>query len=260
MLKRDEEYTLEEIMAVCGSRELKDGERVIVGTGLPILSSSLAKRLHAPKVILVFESGIVDARPERLPISVAGPSLVPGCVKASGLVDIMGTYVQRGLIDVGFLGAAQIDKYGNINSTCIGNYETPKVRLPGSGGANAIGSLAKRTIIIMAHGKNRFVKKVDYLTTPGYLTGPGAREKAGLPPGTGPSAVISTLGIFRFESKTKEMYLDLYYPGVTIEQIRQNTEWDLKVSPEVKEVTPPTFKELEILREIDPQGIFLGKR
>lgn len=253
------DFSLVELMAVCSAREIKDGDITFVGTGLPMLGAMLAKALHAPHCILIYESGVVDGRPERTPISIADPCLVPNSAMLCGLLEVFGAILQPGYVDLGFIGAAQIDKHGNINTSVIGDYYHPKARLPGSGGANDIGSLAKRTCVIMMQDQRKFVAKIDYCTTPGYLDGPGARERAGLPRG-GPSKVITNLGIYGFDDDC-EMYLISYHPGVTIEHIRENVAWALKVSPSVHETAPPTSEELRLLREkFDSTGIFLGRR
>jgi glutaconate CoA-transferase subunit B len=224
-----------------------------------MLGGMLAKYTHAPRCIMIFESGVVDARPKRTPLSIGDACLVPECVMLGGLTEVFGLLMQPGYVDVGFLGAAQIDKFGNLNTTVIGDYESPKVRLPGSGGANDIGSLAKRYIVMMTQDIRKFVHKLDYVTTPGFLDGPGGRERAGLPRG-GPSAVITDLGLYRFVPETKEMYLDSCHPGVTVEDIRRNVQWDLQVSPTVRTTKAPTKRELRVLRtKCDPEGIFLGK-
>ncbi|OGS48571.1 MAG: hypothetical protein A3K68_05465 [Euryarchaeota archaeon RBG_16_68_13] len=252
------EYKLTELMAICAARELKDREIAFIGTGLPMLGGMLAKATHAPNCIMVFESGVVDARPKRTPLSIGDACLVPGSVMLGGLLEVFGLLMQPGHVDVGFIGAAQIDRFGNINTTCIGDYARPKVRLPGSGGGNDIGSLAKRTIIMMKQDAKKFVEKVDYLTTPGYIDGPGGRERAGLPRG-GPSAVITDLGLYRFDPETKEMILDTTHPGVTVDEIRANVSWEIRVPPRVRTTKAPTKRELRILRtKLDPEGIFLG--
>ena len=254
--KYSEDYTLIELMTVCGARELKDGEMVFVGTGMPFLAAMLAKRTHAPHLKFLCEGGQYDADPTHVPYSVGDPVLTPRAAQ-TGMIVVTFT-LARGEVDVGFISGAQIDKYGNVNSTVIGDYFHPKVRLPGSGGANPIGSFCKRTVIIMLQEKRRFVEKLDFMTTPGYLTGLGAREETGLRSG-GPVAVVSTMGTFRFDPLTKEMYLDTYYPGVTVDQIKENVSWDLKVSQTVHETEKPTVEEIKILRELDPEGIFLRR-
>lgn len=257
--KYAKDYTLREMMIVAAARELKNGDKVLVGIGIPQLAAILAQRTHAPNLNIIYESGIFGSRPARLPLSIGDPTIVSGSAGVFSFFETFAYLLQRGYIDVGFIGAAQIDKYGNINTTVIGDYSKPKVRLPGSGGACAISSFAKKVIVITPHEKRRFVEKLDFLTSPGFLEGAGSREKIGLH-GGGPSVVISTLGILRFDPKTGEMYLDSYHPGVTIDQVKEATSWDLKISPNVKETEPPTEEEIRILREeIDPMGIFLKK-
>jgi len=243
------DYSIEELMIIAAARELKDGENVLVGIGLPIMAAMLAKRTHAPNIKIIFESGIIDSNPTYVPLSIGDPDSVTGCKSIFDFFEVFALLLQPGHIDVGILGGAQVDKYGNLNSTVIGDYEKPKVRLPGSGGACAIASLAKRTIIIMPHEKRRFPEKVDFITSPGYLNGMNSREESGIVRG-GPIAVITNLCVLRFDEKTKEMYLDTYHPGVSIKDIKANTGWDLKISPNVKETEPPTEEEIEVLREI----------
>ena len=259
--KYAKDYTVAEMMMVSAAHELKDGETIIVGTGLPLLASLLAKKTFAPNIRMIYEAGIIDAKPARLPFSIMDPCLAYGSAMiVHGLSETFSLFLQAGYVDVGFIGGAQVDKYGNVNSTVIGEYYNPIRRLPGSGGANDIASFCKRTLIIMPHEKRRFVERVDYITSPGYLDGsPNAREKAGLR-GGGPTAVVSTMGVLRFDNNTKEMYLDAYYPGITVEQIKANTGWDLKISPNVHEAKTPTEEEIEILRKLDPKGMFLRKK
>jgi len=252
------EYKLTELMAICAAREIRDGEIAFIGTGLPMLGGMLAKYTTAPHCIMIFESGVVDARPKRTPLSIGDACLVPGSVMLGGLTEVFGLIMQPGYVDVGFIGAAQIDRFGNLNTTVIGDYFAPKARLPGSGGANDIGSLAKRFIVMLKQDARKFVERVDYVTTPGYLDGPGGRAHAGLPRG-GPAAVITDLGLYRFDSETKEMFLESFHPGLSVEEVRANVSWDLKVSPKVRSTKPPTKRELRILRtKCDPEGIFLG--
>lgn len=252
------EYKRTELMAICAAREIRDREVAFIGTGLPMLGGMLAKHTHAPSCIMIFESGVVDARPKRTPLSIGDACLVPGSVMLCGLTEVFGLLMQAGYVDVGFIGGAQVDKYGNLNTTAIGDYHHPKVRLPGSGGANDIGSLAKRTIIMMKQDRLKFVQKVDYVTTPGYLDGPGGRERAGLPRG-GPACVISDMGVYRFDPETKEMFLESFHPGLSVDEIRNNVSWDLAVSPKVRATKPPGKRELQVLRtKCDPEGIFLG--
>ncbi|MCX7817462.1 MAG: ketoacid-CoA transferase [Syntrophales bacterium] len=251
-------FTRQEMMIVAAARELRDGEKVIVGTGLPLLASVLAKKTHAPNMVVLYESGAIDCRPLKTPFSVADSVLVPGAAMQGGLMDALGM-VHAGEVDVGFLGGAQIDKYGNLNTHVIGDYRSPRVRFAGSGGSNDIGTGCKRSIIIMLHEKQRFPERVDFITTPGYFNGGRERERYGLP-GGGPSVVISTLGVLRFHPETREMYLESYHPGVTVEEIKAATGWDLKIADDVKETEHPDEELIRILREeCDPTGVFLKK-
>ncbi|ACL03796.1 Putative glutaconate CoA-transferase, beta subunit [Desulfatibacillum aliphaticivorans] len=247
------DYIKPELMACCGAREIEDNNVVIVGTGFPTMSANIAKYTHAPNAVLMQESGVIDAQPKRPALSVGDPCLNPGAAMIGGLVDIMGMLLQAGHVDVGFLSGSQVDRFGNINTTVIGPYEAPKTRLPGSGGANPIGCLARKTLIIALHDKRRLAHKVDFITTPGYIDGPGAREKWGMPENTGPHVLITNKAVLRFDKDTKEAYLASYHPGSTIEEIRDNTPWDLQVSDSVHETIPPTEEELRALREkLDP--------
>jgi glutaconate CoA-transferase subunit B len=252
-------YTLQEMQVVAAAREIKDGELVIVGTGMPLLAANLAQKTTAPNLIAIYESGVYDSKPIVTPSSVVDSVLVPGSAQTGGLMETLGP-VHAGDVDVGFLGGAQIDKYGNLNTHVIGNYRAPKARLPGSGGGNDIGSGCKRTIVMMApHLKHRFPEKVDFNTTPGYFNGGKEREKYGFV-GKGPSIVISNMGILRFDAETREMYLASYHPGVSIEQIKENTGWELKIARDVHETERPDPEFIRILRdECDPSGIFLKK-
>lgn len=259
--KYSEDYTLTELMIVASSREVRDGDVVFIGTGLPFLACALAKKTHAPNLIPCSEQGQIDANPLlwRTPRAIGDLAMTAGAKMATDLVGVMHR-LTYGEFDLGFLAGAQIDKYGNVNSTCIGDYRKPKVRFPGSGGANAIATFAKRHVLIFVHKKHQFVDKVDYITSPGYLTGPGAREKANCPPGTGPIGVITTLGVLRFDRNTKEMYLDTVHPKVTVEEVKDNTTWDLKVAPSVGTTEPPTVEQIRIIREeLDPFGIYLRR-
>ncbi|MFZ5571051.1 MAG: CoA-transferase subunit beta [Thermodesulfobacteriota bacterium] len=246
-------YIKPELMACCGAREIQDHDVVIVGTGFPTMSANIAKHLHAVHAVMMQESGVIDARPRRPALSVGDPCLNPGAAMIGGLVDIMGMCLQAGMVDVGFLSGSQVDQFGNINTTAIGRYNQPKSRLPGSGGANPIGSLAKRTLIITLHDKRRLANKVDFITTPGYIDGPGAREKWGLPKGTGPHCIITNKAILRFDPSTGTAYLASYHPGCSVKEIQDNTPWDLKVADDVHETEPPRTEELRVIREVlDP--------
>ncbi len=254
----EQAYNPTELLICIAAREMPDSVTAFIGTGIPMLAASLAQRMHAPNIVSVFEFGGTGARLDRLPRAVGESRTFYRGVAASGICDIMET-AMRGFIDFGFLGGAQIDPYGNLNSTIIGEqHHPPKVRLPGSGGGNDVGSLCWRTIIIMRHDKRRFVPEVDFITTPGYLTGPGAREEAGLPPDTGPYRVVSPLALLDFAPETKRMRLLATNPGITVEDVVQNTAFELIIPDEVGQNEPPTDEELSILREeIDPDGFYI---
>lgn len=254
MTQHAEDWIKPELMACCGAREIHDGEIVLVGTGFPTMSANIAVHTHAPGARLMQESGVYDARPERPALSVGDPCLNPGAAMIGGLVEIMGMFLQAGWVDVGFLSGSQVDKFGNINTTVIGDYDAPKSRLPGSGGANPIGSLVRRTIIIALHDRRRLAEKVDFITTPGYIDGGDARARAGLPPDTGPCALITNKAVLRFDKQTGEAYLATYHPDTSVDEVVANTPWDLKVADDVHETEPPTAEELRVIREVlDPK-------
>jgi glutaconate CoA-transferase subunit B len=253
MVEHPVDYIKPELMACCGAREIRDRDLVIVGTGFPTMAANIAKYTHAPNAMMMQESGVYDARPARPALSVGDPCLNPGAAMIGGLVDIMGSFLQAGYVDVGFLSGSQVDRYGNINTTVIGDYENPRSRLPGSGGANPIGSLAKRILIIALHDRRRLAEKVDFITTPGYIDGPGAREKWGLPADSGPEVIITNKAVLRFDRETKEPYLETYHPDSSVEEVIENTPWDLKVADDVHETETPTAEELRVIREVlDP--------
>ncbi len=247
------DYIKPELMACCGAREIRDKDVVIVGTGFPSMSANIAVHTHAPGARMMQESGVFDAHPARPALSVGDPCLNPGAAMIGGLVEVMGMFLQGGWVDVGFLSGSQVDKYGNINTTVIGDYQKPKSRLPGSGGANPIGALAKRILIIAVHNARTFSEKVDFITTPGYLDGPGSREKWGLPPDTGPQVIITNKAVLRFDRESKEAYLESYHPDTSVDEVVKLTPWKLKVADDVHETEPPTAEELRVLREVlDP--------
>lgn len=251
------EYNPTELLICIASRLMEDETTAFIGTGIPMLAASLAQRRQAPSLIPIFEFGGTGAILEDLPMAVGEARTFHRALAATGICDTMET-ATRGFVDYGFLGGAQIDAYGNLNSTVIGPHHPPKVRLPGSGGANDVGSLCWRTIIIMRHSKRSFVPKVDFLTTPGYLSGPGAREEAGLPPGTGPLYVVSTLALMDFEENSKRMRLVATHPGVTVEQVVSETGFDLIIPEEVGSNEAPTEEELRILREeVDRDRLYI---
>ena len=245
----------QEIMVGVAAREIKDNEVSFIGTGLPMIAAYLAKFTHGKNSNLLFESGIIDSKPQDLATGVGDFTLLSDCTKTSGLFYALGL-LQRGKIDLGFLGGAEVDQYGNINSTVIGDYFNPKVRLPGSGGANDIASLAKRTVIIVPHQKRKFPKKINYITTPGYLDGPGARAKAGLE-GGGPKKVITDLAVLGFDDKTKKMKLETTHPGVSIKEVKEKTGFELLIPDKVPNTELPTPEEVELIRLIDQKNIYL---
>src|SRR5947199_9103818 len=216
-----------ELMICCAARQLEDGRTVAVGTGAPCAAAMLAQRTAAPNLVIFFEAGGVAPRLPTMPISVGDSRTFHRGLMATSMADIMET-CQRGLMDYTFLGGAQIDAYGNLNSTMIGaDHARPKVRFPGSGGANDLASLCWRILVVTNHDKRRFVPKLDFLTSPGYLSGPGAREAAGLPPGTGPFRVITDLAILGYHETTRRMHILSLHPGVTLEQVQANTGFEL---------------------------------
>ncbi len=249
-------YTSSELMAYAAAQQLEDKKSVFVGTGLPIIATVFAQRTHAPNLLIFFEAGGVGAQVPALPISVGDERTFHRAIMATSMHDVM-SLAQGGYVDYGFLGAAQIDMYGNINTTVIGSHERPKVRLPGSGGANDVGSLSQKSLIIMRQRSNSFVSKVDFLTTPGYLTGPGAREKAGLPKGSGPYRVITQLAIYSFDDDTKMLKLISLHPGVSLEQVRSSSEFEIMMPRRIERTKPPSREDCAILREIDPLGVSL---
>ena len=250
-------YTAREMMAIAAGRFIKDGDVLFAGTGVAMLAATVAKRIHAPHAHIFFETGGIGPRLEELPMAVADPRVMAFANLNAGLVEAFSYVANRRLHTIAFLGAAQIDKYGNMNSTVIGDYHHPKVRFSGSGGACDAGSLASAFIVFMQHGKRKFVEKLDYLTTPGWLTGGESRHHAGYRRG-GPLAVVSDLGVMKFDDETKEMYLAEHYRGVTPEQVAQNTSFAMDVSRSVEAVAPDA-EELRILRDdVDPQRLILG--
>jgi acyl CoA:acetate/3-ketoacid CoA transferase beta subunit len=251
-------YTPTELLASVAARLLEDRKSVFVGTGLPMIAAMLAQRTHAPGLLIIFEAGGIGPHIPVLPISVGDSRTFYKAVGASSMHDVM-SISQAGFLDFGFLGAAQIDRYGNINTTVIGPYDSPKVRLPGSGGANDVGSFCHRNIIIMRQDKRKFVETVDFITTPGYLTGPGAREKAGLPANSGPYRVITQLGVYGFDDETKAMKLISVHPGVTVEQIQANSAFPILIPDQVGISPTPTADDRRILREIDPTGLVIER-
>ncbi len=251
-------YTRTELLVAVAAGLLEDCSSAIIGTGMPLLAGLLAQRTHAPGLLLIFEAGGLGAEVPVLPISVGDSRTFYRAVMASSMHDVMSAG-QAGYIDFGFLGAAQIDPYGNLNTTVIGAHDTPTARLPGSGGASDIGSYAWKTIIIINQDKRRFVPKLDFLTTPGYLTGPGAREQAGLPANTGPYRVITQLGVYDFDEQTRRMRLIATHPGVTVGEALDASSFDLLTADHVTTTEPPTEEQRRIMHELDPAGMILDR-
>ncbi len=249
-------YNPKELMVVNAARLLKDHDVVFVGVGIPNLACNLARRTHAPNLQMIYEAGVIGAQPSRLPLSIGDPSLVSGSASVCSMYDVFTLYLQRGNVDVGFLGGAQIDQFGNINATVIGDYHHPKVRLPGSGGSMEIAAWANRCYIITPHQKRRFPARVDFHTSIGFLSGGDARQRTGVR-GGGPEAVVTNLGVLAPDQRG-ELVLTALHPGVTFNQVQENTGWPLKKSADCSVTAPPKPEELRILREeLDPQGIYI---
>jgi len=252
-------YTLAELMVTAAAREIVDGEVVFVGMRLPLLGFLLAKSTHAPNAVGVYELGIVRDTPAPAPIMTMGD--LPNLFRAQWLADTADAMalLQGGAVDVSFIGGAQVDRFGNLNTSYIGGFEKVETRLPGSGGACDLACLAKRHIIVMTHEKRRFVPRVDYITSPGWGEGGAWRQHSGLPRG-GPSRVITTLGIFSFDFTTREMVLTSAHPGVSPAQVKARTGWPLRVAGEVDRTPVPTAAELKMLRSFDPHGYWTGAK
>jgi acyl CoA:acetate/3-ketoacid CoA transferase beta subunit len=252
-------YTPTELLAVVAARMLEDNQSVFVGTGLPLIASMLAQKTHAPGLMLFFEAGGIGPKVPALPISVGDSRTYHQAISTTSMHDAM-SLAQGGYVDVGFLGAAQIDSFGNINTTVIGPHDHPVARLPGSGGANDVASFSWRTIVIVRQSKRSFVPTLDFLTTPGYLDGPGSRERAGLPADTGPHRVITQLATYDFDPASKRLRLATLHPGVTAAQVQENSGFPIGVPARVPASPTPNAEELRLLREvIDPTGIVLTK-
>ncbi len=254
------DYTPREMMAIIAAREIEDGTIVFCGTGMSMLAAIAAKKITSPRSVIFFETGSIDACLEEIPLAVADPRVMYGASSFSSMLDAFAVMQNRitGRHVVGILGAGQVDKFGNLNTTCIGAYDRPRTRFPGSGGGSDVSSFVPKSVIFMQQQKRKFVKKLDYLTSPGYLDGPGSREKAGLPSG-GPSMVITNMGTFRFDETSKEMYANSIYPGVEPAQILDAMEFEVDFSRARKE-NPPTVNELSVLREkCDPCRLILGR-
>jgi glutaconate CoA-transferase subunit B len=255
-MTQNSSFTSPELLTINASRLLRDGDVVFVGVGLPNLACNLAMRTHAPNLLLIYEAGVIGAQPARLPLSIGDPTLVSGAAAVCSMYDIFALYLQRGKVDVGYMGGAQIDRFCNINATVIGDYQQPKVRLPGSGGSQEIAAWANRCYIITYHQKRRFPEKVDFRTSAGFLSSRAERESIGLR-GGGPQAVVTDIGIME-PDHTGELVLAALHPGASVEQAKANTGWDLKVADDLLLTEPPSQVELQILHEeLDPDGIYI---
>ena len=245
-----------ELMIVNASRALEGNRTVFVGVGLPNIACNLARRTHSPHMELVYESGVFGAQPARLPLSIGDPTLVSGATSVVSMADLFMLYLQGGLIDVALLGGAQIDRFGNLNTTVIGDYNSPKTRLPGSGGACEIAINARRIFMIMRLSKRAFVPKIDFLTSPGHLNGGDARRELGMP-GYGPDKVITDKALFTFDNPEREMMLVELAPGETVESVQAVIGWPIRVADELREMMPPSAAELTVVRDqLDPQGLY----
>ena len=253
-------YSSAELMIVNSARMLRDGDVVFVGVGQPNLACNLAKQTHAPNLVMIYEAGVIGAEPSHFPLSIGDPTLASGALSICSMYDIFANYLQRGNVDVGFLGGAQIDRFSNINATIIGDdYKNPKVRLPGSGGAELISAWANRCYIMTPHQKRRFPEKVDFMTSAGFLNGREERDASGVR-GGGPLAIITDIG-FMEPDKNGELILTALHPGRVAEEAIEKTGWDLQIAAELKTTEAPSDEELHILYdELDPDGLYLKRK
>ena len=247
MSEADGAPTPEETMTIAAAREVKDGQVLLVGVGPPNAAANLARRLHAPDAVLIYESGAIEAKPLRLPLSIGDDDLAETAAEIVSVPEMFNYWVGAGRIDVGFLGAAQLDRHANINTTVIGSYEHPKVRLPGAGGAPEIAAASREVIILLRQSKRSFVEKLDFTTSIGYGSGPGERERLGFT-GAGPTVVITDLGILRPSPEDRELELVAIHPGVDVDQVRAATGWPLRVREPLETTAPPSERELATLR------------
>jgi glutaconate CoA-transferase, subunit B len=251
------DFSADEMMASVAARELADGDVVFVGIGLPNLACNLARATHAPNLVLIYESGAVGATPSRLPVSIGDPALVTGSLMVCGMADVFQCFLQNGRIEVGFLGGAQVDRWGNINTTVIGDYAHPTVRLPGSGGATEIAAHARRTLIVAKLGTRTFPEHVDFVTSPGHRYRGTPRSEFRMP-GQGPVTVITDKGVLEADRKSGELVLAALYPGVSAAEVRAGVGWPLAARTTLREIAPPTARELQLLREVlDPNRLYL---
>jgi glutaconate CoA-transferase subunit B len=250
-------YTESEIIVANAAKEIVDGDIVVIGQGIPMAAGVLAKATHAPHCVILTEAGLVGIDPFRNPLHIADPTCSRGYLYSCDMTDVFATIVNRGLVDVTFLGVGQMDRFGNMNSTVFGDYDDFRMRMMGAGGAPEFFGYARKAVLTMRGGK--FVEKVDYVSSPGYLDGYDAREKAGFPPESGPKVVYGTNGVFRFDPESKELYLYGLFPGHSVKEIKAEVPWELKVADDLKELLPPTQEEVDLIREFAPE-ISAGRR
>jgi glutaconate CoA-transferase subunit B len=245
--------TPDEVMSVAAARALRDGQVCFVGIGLPSTAANLARRLHAPDLVLIYESGTLDTRPEQLPLSIGDGGLATSALTVISVPEVFNYWLQPGRIDVGFLSGAQIDRFGNLNTTVIGEYDEPLVRLPGAGGAPEIAASCREVVVVMRQRARAFVEQVDFVTSVGFGTGPDDRELLGLR-GRGPTRVITDLGVLEPDPEAKELVLTAVHAGVSVEEVRAQTGWELQVSADLAVTPPPTQAELTALRSMVTVG------
>lgn len=242
-------YTTDEMMSIAASRVLTDGAVCFVGIGLPSEAANLARATHAPGCVLIYESGAIGAKPEVLPLSIGDGELAEHADSVVSVPEIFNYWLQAGRVDVGFLGAAQIDRHANINTTVVGSYDSPKVRLPGAGGAPEIAASAREVVVVLRQKPRAFVEKLDFVTSVGYAQGGDSRSRLGYG-GSGPKTVITDLGVLTPDPESRELTLTALHPGATVEQAKEATGWDLKVLENLAQTDPPTDRELQVLREL----------
>jgi len=245
------QYTLDELIVYRAAQEIRDGEIVVIGQGIPMAAGVLARKTHAPNSIIVTEAGLVGIDPFKVPLHIADTSCTQGYSYGCDMFDIFTTVVHRGYVDVAFLGVGQIDKFGNVNSSYIGDPNDYDMRLAGAGGAPEFAGHSKRSVFTLSGGE--FVEELDYFTTPGYVNGGNSRYEAGMPEGSGPSALITTKGVFKFDEKTKEMYLAGIHPGMTVEEIKTQIPWDLKIADPLEVTRLPSQEEVNTIRAFAPE-------
>ena len=245
--------TPDEVMSVAAARALRDGQVCFVGIGLPSTAANLARRLHAPDLVLIYESGTLDTRPEQLPLSIGDGGLATSALTVISVPEVFNYWLQPGRIDVGFLSGAQVDRFGNLNTTVIGEYDEPLVRLPGAGGAPEIAASCREVVVVMRQRARAFVEQVDFVTSVGFGTGPDDRELLGLR-GRGPTRVITDLGVLEPDPEAKELVLTSVHEGVSVEEVRAQTGWELQVSADLGVTAPPTEAELAALRSMTTVG------